>query len=64
VRESAKALVATDVAITQKPFLSYVTGSITNSSGVGYVTDNHPVLIKQLHFYSHPRFRTRPNLEF
>jgi hypothetical protein len=32
VRESAKALVATDVAITQKPFLSYVTGSITNSS--------------------------------
>ena len=30
--EAAKALVATDVAITQKPFLRYVTGSITNSS--------------------------------
>jgi hypothetical protein len=32
VQESAKALVATDVAITQKPSLRYVTGSITNSS--------------------------------
>jgi hypothetical protein len=32
VQESAKALVAADVAITQKPFLRYVTGSITNSS--------------------------------
>jgi hypothetical protein len=31
-REAATALVATDVAITQKPFLRYVTGSITNSS--------------------------------
>jgi hypothetical protein len=31
-REAAKGLVATDVAITQKPFLRYVTGSITNSS--------------------------------
>ncbi len=31
-QEAAKALVATNVAITQKPFLRYVTGSITNSS--------------------------------
>ena len=31
-REAVKALVATDVTITQKPFLRYVTGSITNSS--------------------------------
>ena len=31
-QEAAKALVATGVAITQKPFLRYVTGSITNSS--------------------------------
>jgi hypothetical protein len=31
-QEAAKALVATDVAITQKPFLRYVTGSIANSS--------------------------------
>ena len=31
-REAVKALVATNVAITQKPFLRYVTGSITNSS--------------------------------
>jgi hypothetical protein len=31
-REAATALVATDVAITKKPFLRYVTGSITNSS--------------------------------
>ena len=30
-REAATALVATDVTITQKPFLRYVTGSITNS---------------------------------
>jgi len=30
-REAAKALVATDVAITQKPFLRYVTGTIANS---------------------------------
>ena len=28
----AKALIATDVAITQKSFLRYVTSSITNSS--------------------------------
>jgi hypothetical protein len=31
-QEAAKALVSTDVAITQKPFLRYATGSITNSS--------------------------------
>ena len=31
-REAGKALVATSVTITQKPFLRYVTGSITNSS--------------------------------
>ena len=31
-REAVKALGATNVAITQKPFLRYVTGSITNSS--------------------------------
>jgi hypothetical protein len=31
-RDATKALVATDVIITQKPFLRYVTGSITNSS--------------------------------
>lgn len=31
-REAVKALVATNVTITQKPFLRYVTGSITNSS--------------------------------
>jgi hypothetical protein len=31
-QEAAKALVATNVAITQKPFLRYVTWSITNSS--------------------------------
>ena len=31
VQEATKALVA-DVTITQKPFLRYVTGSITNSS--------------------------------
>ena len=31
-REAVKALVATNVAITQKPFLRYVTGSITNST--------------------------------
>jgi hypothetical protein len=31
-QEAVKALVATDVTITQKPFLRYVTGSITNSS--------------------------------
>jgi hypothetical protein len=31
-REAIKALAATDVTITQKPFLRYVTGSITNSS--------------------------------
>jgi hypothetical protein len=32
VRDAAKALVATNVTITQKPFLRYVTGAITNSS--------------------------------
>ena len=31
-REAVKALVATNVTITQKPLLRYVTGSITNSS--------------------------------
>jgi hypothetical protein len=31
-REVAKALVATEVTIMQKPFLRYATGSITNSS--------------------------------
>jgi hypothetical protein len=31
-QEAVKALVATDVTITQKPFLRCVTGSITNSS--------------------------------
>ncbi len=31
-QEAAKALVATDLTITQKPFLRYVTGSMTNSS--------------------------------
>ena len=31
-REAVKALVATNVTITQKPFLRYITGSITNSS--------------------------------
>jgi hypothetical protein len=31
-REAVKALVATEVTITQKPFLRYATGSITNSS--------------------------------
>jgi hypothetical protein len=31
-QEAAKALVATNVAITHKPFLRYITGSITNSS--------------------------------
>ena len=31
-QEAVKALIATDVTITQKPFLRYVTGSITNSS--------------------------------
>jgi hypothetical protein len=31
-REAAKRLVATEVTITQKPFLRYATGSITNSS--------------------------------
>jgi hypothetical protein len=31
-REAAKALVATEVTITQKPFLRYATGSITNLS--------------------------------
>jgi hypothetical protein len=32
VQEAAKALVATEVTIMQKPFLRYATGSITNSS--------------------------------
>jgi hypothetical protein len=36
VREAAKALVATEVTITQKPFLRYATGSITNSSDLRF----------------------------